>query len=172
MASRDELLDQVNMLKKKFIKYKDYADATINEIFSKDKIAGSIVLHCNELSSGILYNNGSNHFDFKSMPLQAQFSKMFGSISFDFDNDGKKDLLCAGNYYSYRVQLGRADASYGVLLKQEADASYSVIDPASSGLYMDGDIRAVVLVKNKAGENIVIAAKNNDAVQVLKQKSK
>jgi enediyne biosynthesis protein E4 len=168
MASRDELLDQVNMLKKKFIKYKDYADATINDIFSKEKIAASIVLHCDELSSGILYNNGSNHFDFKSMPLPAQFSKMFGSISFDFDNDGKQDLLCAGNYFSYKVQLGRADASYGVLLKQEGNSSFSVIDPALSGLYMDGDVRAVLLVRNKAGENMIIAAKNNDAVQVLK----
>ena len=33
MASRDELFDQIPSLKKKFLRYKDYADATINDIF-------------------------------------------------------------------------------------------------------------------------------------------
>ncbi|MES2645892.1 MAG: VCBS repeat-containing protein [Bacteroidota bacterium] len=168
MASRDELLDQVNMLKKKFIKYKDYADATINDIFSKEKIAASLVLHCDELASGILYNDGKNHFSFKPMPLPAQFSKMFGSLSFDFDKDDKMDLLCAGNYFPYRVQLGRADASLGALLKQAANNSLSVVDATTSGLYLDGDIRALMSVKNKAGQLLIIAAKNNDDVQVIK----
>ena len=31
LASRDELLDQIGSLRKKFIKYEDYANATIQE---------------------------------------------------------------------------------------------------------------------------------------------
>lgn len=172
MASRDELLDQVNLLKKKYVHYKDYADATINDIFSKDKINSAQVLHCDELASGILYNDGSNHFSFKALPLQAQVSKMFGSIQYDFDKDGRKDLLCAGNFYSYRVQLGRSDASLGVLLMQLADKTFTAMDPAVSGLYIGGDVRGITQVKNNAGENVIVIAKNNEAVQVLKVSNK
>lgn len=168
MASRDELLDQVNPLKKKYVKYKDYADATIQDIFSKNKLNASLVLHCDELASGILYNDGKNHFSFKPLPLQAQFSKMFGFIADDFDKDGVKDIVCGGNFYPYRVQLGRSDASLGVLLKGTANSSFEAVEPSLSGLFMDGDVRAITRVKNKNGESMIVVAKNDDAVQVIK----
>ena len=168
MASRDELLDQVTPLKKKYVKYKDYADATIGDIFSKDKIKNAQLLYCDELASGTLYNNGNNQFSFKAFPLAAQVSKMFGIITADFDKDGAIDILCTGNYFPYRVQLGRSDASLGTLLKGTPGGALSSIDPVTSGIYINGDTRAMVQVKNSAGETLIIVAKNNDAVQVLK----
>jgi hypothetical protein len=39
-------------------------------------------------------------------------------------------------------------------------------------LYIDGDVRAIAQVKNKTGENIIVVAKNNDNVQVLKTDNK
>ena len=44
--------------------------------------------------------------------------------------------------------------------------------PAISGLYIDGDVRAITQVKNKTGESMIIIAKNNDDVQVLKVNNK
>jgi hypothetical protein len=172
MASRDELLDQVSPLKKKYIKYKDYADATISDIFSKEKIRQARVLYCDELASGILYNDGHNNFSFKPLPLQAQESKIFGLTAVDFDGDGKKDILSGGNYFSYRVQLGRSDASLGLLMKGMGNQNFSVIDPPLSGVYIDGDVRAMTAIKNKLGETLIIVAKNNDTVQVLKARGK
>ncbi|MCW3091236.1 MAG: RNA-binding protein [Ferruginibacter sp.] len=172
MASRDELLDQVVSLKKKYVHYKDYADATIKDIFPKEKINQAKMLYCDELASGILYNNGKNNFSFKPFPLPAQESKIFGITTDDFDKDGRKDILCSGNYFPYRVQLGRSDASLGLLMRQSASGDFSAIDPSLSGVYIDGDVRAMVTVKNKSGENLIIVAKNNDAVQVLKEGGK
>ncbi|MDN3655562.1 VCBS repeat-containing protein [Ferruginibacter paludis] len=172
MASRDELLDQVSPLKKKYIKYKDYADATINDIFSKEKIRQARVLYCDELASGVLYNDGHNNFSFKPLPLKAQESKIFGLTPVDFDGDGKKDILSGGNYFSYRVQLGRSDASLGLLMKGMGNQHFSVIDPPLSGVYIDGDVRAMTAIKNKSGETLIIVAKNNDTVQVLKATGK
>ena len=90
MASRDELLDEIPSLKKKFVHYKDYADATIGDLFSKDKISKAQILTCNQLASGILYNDGNAHFNFQALPLQAQFSRVSAAIVDDFDGDGKK----------------------------------------------------------------------------------
>ena len=172
MASRDELLDQVVSLKKKYVHYKDYADATIQDIFSKEKVSQAQVLYCDELASGILYNNGQNAFSFKPFPLPAQVSKIFGITVDDFDKDGTKDILCSGNYFPYRVQLGRSDASLGLFMKQSADGKFSSIDPSVSGVYIDGDVRGMVTVKNRSGEILIVVAKNNDAVQVLKPTGK
>ncbi len=58
MASKDELLDEIPSLKKKYIKYSDYADATINDIFSKEQISNAKVYSCSQFASGILFNNG------------------------------------------------------------------------------------------------------------------
>ncbi len=168
MASRDELLDQVPSLKKKYVSYKDYADATITDIFPKEIVSQSKVLYCDQLASGILYNDGHNNFSFKPFPLEAQVSKIFGIAVDDFDNDGQKDILCSGNYFSYRVQLGRADASLGLFLKGMPNKGFTAISPSQSGVYIGGDVRAMVEVKNKGGQKLIVIAKNDDAIQVLK----
>jgi hypothetical protein len=167
MASRDELLDQIVSLRKKFITYKSYADATIEDIFPAEKLAKAKVLHCDELASGILYNLGDGHFSFVPLPLAAQFSRVFGAVLDDFDGDGKKDILVSGNFFPYRTQLGRSDASLGMLLKGPGPGFHPV-DPAISGCYLGGDVRGMVEVKDQAGKKLLIIAKNDDAVQVLK----
>ncbi len=168
IASRDELLDEIVSLKKKFVHYKDYADATITDIFPKDKLANASVYKCNQLASGILYNDGNMHFRFETLPLQAQFSRLSSSIVDDFDGDGKKDILISGNFYPYRVQLGQCDASFGLLLKGDNNEHLTPVDPAQSNCYIAGDVRNMVMVKNEKGEKIIVVAKNNAAVQVLK----
>ena len=168
MASRDELLDQLPGLKKKYVHYRDYANATINDIFSTAKIKQSTLLYCDELASGILYNDGTNHFTFKPFPLQAQVSKIFGIETADFDQDGNTDVLCTGNYFPYRVQLGRSDASLGSFMKGTSAGDLQLSPRSKSGVYIDGDVRATVQLKNKTGERIIVVAKNNDGVQVLK----
>ena len=165
MASRDELLDQIVSLRKKFNSYKAYADATINDIFPPEKVAQAKVLHCNQLASGVLYNKGGGRFSFSPLPLAAQFSKVFGGVADDFDGDGVRDILVAGNFFPYRTQLGRCDASLGMLLKGPA---LTPVDPAISGCYIGGDVRGIVEVKDAAGGRLLIVAKNDDAVQVLK----
>ncbi|HVU97957.1 MAG TPA: FG-GAP-like repeat-containing protein [Puia sp.] len=167
MASRDELLDQIVSLRKKFNSYKAYADATMEDIFPKERLAAAKILHCNQLASGILYNKGDGHFTFSPLPPAAQFSRVSGAINDDLDGDGKKDLLVAGNFFPWRTQLGRGDASLGMFLKGPGP-SFQPIDPAVSGCYIGGDVRSMVEVKGPNGEKWIIIAKNNDAAQVIK----
>ncbi len=167
MASKDELLDEIPSLKKKFIKYSDYADAKLDDIVSKEKLKGAQVFTCNQFASGILYNNGNDHFEFQPLPLEAQVSKVFGVIADDFDNDGKTDILIGGNYFSYKPQLGKDDAGLGLLLKGEGNRVFKPVAPYQSGCYIDGDVRAITQIKN-AKENLIIAGKNEGKVQVIK----
>jgi len=166
MASRDELLDQVTALRKKFIRYSDYADATIENIVPKDALQRAKVLTCEQLASGILHGA-----EFRPLPLAVQFSKVFSAVSDDFDGDGVPDLLTAGNFYPYRTQLGQCDASLGLLLRGSA-TGYQPVDPAVSGLYIGGDVRRMVEIKNPSGQRLLVIARNDDAVQVIKINTK
>ncbi len=171
MVSRDVLLDQIVSLRKKFISYKSYADATIEDIFSPEKIAQAKILRCDQLASGVLYNLGDGRFSFSPLPLQAQFSKVYGAVVDDFDGDGIKDILVSGNFFPFRTEVGRDDASLGVLLKGTGHG-FQPVDPAVSGCYIGGDARAMVEIKNSAGQRQLIIGKNNEAVQVLKVNDK
>ncbi len=168
MASRDEMLDQIVPLRKKFVKYKDYAKASLEDIFSKKTLDAAQKFYVYELASCLLLNNGQNQFTLQPLPVQAQFSKVFGANTADVDKDGIKDILLAGNFFPYRVQLGRNDAGLGVWLKGEGKGQYTVMSNAESGLFINGDVRNMVSLKNSAGEQWLIIAKNNEAVQVVK----
>ncbi len=170
MASKDELLDEIPSLKKRFIKYSDYADVKLEDIFSKDKLKGAQVFTCNQFASGILYNNGNDRFEFQPFPPEAQVSKIYGAVTDDFDGDGKQDILIAGNFFSYKTQLGKDDASLGLLLKGTGNRTLKPIAPYESGCYIDGDVRAITEIK-RPKESLLIIGKNGDKVQVLKWKS-
>ncbi len=168
MASRDELLDQIVPLRKKFIKYRDYADATITDIFPAEKIKSANTYQCTELASGILYNEGGLRFSFTPLPLPAQFSRIYGIEVNDLDRDGAKDILVSGNFFPYRVQLGHADASLGLFLKGSGNTSFVGIDASESGCYVGGDVRGMLSLKDGSNNNWLIFGKNDAAVQVLK----
>ena len=171
MASRDELLDQITPLRKKFVKYKDYANATIEDVFSKQKLQAATTYHCYQSASIILLNDGQNNFSIKALPLETQFSKVYNITILDFDKDGKKDLLLTGNFFPYRTQLGRSDASLGLFLKGKGDGNFETVANDKLGLYIDGDVRNMVMLENASKEKLLIVARNNDAVQVVKLKN-
>jgi hypothetical protein len=169
MASRDELLDAIVPLRKKFVKYRDYADATVESIFSKNKVNAAKQYYCYQLSSCLLINKGDNSFTVQPLPVEAQFSKVYGILVKDFDKDGVKDIFLAGNFYPYRVQLGRCDASLGVLMKGKSNNVYEAVPQSKSGLYVDGEVRRIVSLKNEKKQSLIVVAKNNGNIQIIKE---
>src|SRR5690606_13967 len=93
LASRDELLDQIPALKKKYVKYADYAGATLDDIFSKQQREKAQVFRCTEAESIILVQEEGLKFSKRSLPIEAQFSTTQSILVDDVDGDGKDDLL-------------------------------------------------------------------------------
>ena len=166
-ASRDELLDQIVQMRKRFIKYADYADITIDQLLSKEQLEEAKKFYCKQLASGILENDGKGNFEFKPLPKAAQFSSIYGVLHDDFDRDGTMDLLLSGNFYPYRVQAGRADAGKGLMFKGQGSGAYEPLRPDESSFYAPGDVRGMISIKEKSGKSRIIMSKNNDLVSVL-----
>ncbi|MEX2592164.1 MAG: VCBS repeat-containing protein [Anditalea sp.] len=172
-ASRDELLEQMPSLKSKFTSYATYANATLEDILSSDQLEDVDSQKVHMLENSVLTNNGEEKFNISSLPRQAQFSAIFGMVPEDNNQDGKYDLLLAGNFYPFRVQLGRQDASIGLLLKWDnKENNFIPIPYQESGLMIPGDVRDMLSISTKSGNRLLIIAKNNDHVQVLREKNK
>jgi hypothetical protein len=165
--SKDEVGEQLPGLKKKFLRYADYANATITDVFSPVQIQGARKLTINNTQTSLLINNKGKFFSFKPLPHETQFSPVSCIIYNDFDGDGKKDLLLTGNFFPFRVQHGRADASLGSLLKGDNKGNFTLISRKETGLLAEGDIRDMIFLQDKKRGHIIIA-KNNSAVQILK----
>jgi hypothetical protein len=165
--SRDELAEQIPTINKKFLKYSNYADASIYDLFDKEQIAAARKFYIKNVKSSILINNGKGTFTINPLPIEAQFSPVYGILYSDYDGDGNKDILTSGNFFPFRVQQGRSDASIGSLFKGNGKGDFKAVNNDITGLLLQGDIRDMVDVKGKKG-SVIIISKNNGSVQVIK----
>ena len=166
-VTRDELFDQMPSLQKKFGRYKDYADAQLTDMFSGAQLAGAKTVSLKNMQSVYLRNDGNQHFTVIPLPAYAQMSAVNGIVLQDLDGDGKEDLLLAGNFFPLRAQQGPLDASIGLFLKGDGAGGFTPVPYAQTGLWLSGDIRNIITL-GQGDRFVVIAAKNNGPVQVVK----
>jgi enediyne biosynthesis protein E4 len=168
-VSKTELTTQLPSLRKSILKYGDYANKTYDSLFSAEITSRSLAYKAYYLSNAVLWNNKGS-FHLASLPVEAQVSPVFGIIVDDLDDDGKKDIWLAGNFYALKPQAGRHDASRGVLLTQVKNRVFKVTPQA--GLTVHGEVRDAVLVTSgSGGDKYILVARNNDKVAVFKKKN-
>jgi hypothetical protein len=166
-ASRNEILEDMPVLKKKFFYYTDYAVAGFNDIFLPEQQKGMLDLKVNQLKNCWLENTGKGQLLLHELPIAAQFSAIQSAVITDVNNDGVKEIFAAGNFYPLRVQLGREDAGKGVLLQWDKNKHTLVQSNLLTGICADGDVRDVKSVETANHEQIIIISKNNESVQVI-----
>ncbi|HEY5745112.1 MAG TPA: VCBS repeat-containing protein [Chryseolinea sp.] len=170
--SRDELLEVMPALKKKFVTYASYATATLEDALSEESLHSARHLEAAITRSCFLMNLGNGKFDLVPLPVEAQFS-MNSALAFDdFNADGIKDIVLAGNFYPYRVQAGRCDASSGLILKGVGHGKYEPLFFDATGFYAAGDVRTMVVLKTKGNKNQLIIGVNDASPLVYRYKTK
>jgi hypothetical protein len=170
--SRDELLEVMPALKKKFVTYASYAGATLEDLLSEETLRRASHLEAANTRSCFLMNSGNGKFDVVALPVEAQFS-MNSALAFeDFNADGVKDILLAGNFYPYRVQAGRCDASSGLILKGTGHGKYVPLFFDTTGFYAAGDVRTIAVLKTSGNENQLVIGVNDASPMVYRYKTK
>jgi len=164
-VSRDEMLDQMSIMRPRFPDYKTYADASIKEVFSAEEMKGAKHLQANDLSTTYFEMGAGGKFQKKPLPMQAQFSPVFTINVLDYDKDGKSDLLLCGNINHPRLRFGKSDANYGVLLKGDGMGNFNYINQRQSGFHIWGDVRSVLSINN-----ILLFGINQDGIKAFKLK--
>jgi hypothetical protein len=166
--SRDELIEQMPVMNKRFLRYADYAKATVHDVLSSEQMEKAQKLYIYTTQTSLWINN-KGKFERRALPIEAQFSMMNGILYKDYDGDGKNDILLTGNFYPYRVQQGRLDAGIGCLLKGDGKGGFVPVSRNITGLFIPGDVRDMLEIKGK-NNSVIVISKNNDKVQVVKGK--
>jgi hypothetical protein len=148
-VTRDEMLDQMSIMRTRFQDYKSYADATVKEIFTADELKGVKELKSNYLKTAYFESTAAGKFAEKALPLEVQVSPVYTITSLDYDSDGKKDLLLCGNVSKARLRFGKYDANYGILLKGDGKGKFEYVRQNQSGFALKGDVRSVLPIGNK-----------------------
>ncbi|HEY1870836.1 MAG TPA: RNA-binding protein, partial [Chitinophagaceae bacterium] len=156
----DDLNMQVPSLRKKFLDYTSYADATISDIIPSQKLSALKPLQANTFSTIILKNTG-NGFTVEQLPAEAQYAPVFAVCCVDVNKDGDDDLLLFGNNNYNRIRIGRLDANHGMLFLNDGKGKFSYVPQYKSGFNIRGDVRSALMMNNK-----LFIGVNNKPVQV------
>jgi hypothetical protein len=167
LYSRDQLIDQIPSMRKKFVRYKDYSGKTLDEIFTPAEKNNMEVFKTNFFESGVLMNEGNNSFRFIFFPEKAQLSTINDMVIDDMDGDGIKDILVCGNSGDAAVMTGVYDATSALLLRGTGEGNFAAVSPVEAGLNARGESRKMVYLKDKG---MVIFLKNDAAAQVFMKK--
>lgn len=117
--SRDDLLDQIPSLKKKYVYYKDYASASLQEMFPELTLQTLPHYSAVESRSCVFRNIDAGKFQKEPLPAPVQWFPVYAIDATDLDRDGFPDLLVGGNQYGTRPELTRMDAGRGAVLMNE-----------------------------------------------------
>jgi hypothetical protein len=168
-ASRDELLDQIPSLKKKYPDYVSYSKATLAEMLPGEKLKGAKRFVVNEYRSGILENVNAK-LVFHALPVEAQFAPVHAIAIHDMDGDGKPDITLGGNTTQARVRMGKNDASLLQVFFNKGALKFSYLPQYKSGFYVHGDVRALAVLQAN-GMQYLIGAINNAPLITYRFKS-
>ncbi len=163
---RDEALEQLVPLRKKFTTYKSYSTATINDIFDEVTIQKAKKLSMTEPRTGLLINENGN-LRWQPLPMWAQVAPVFAIDVADMNLDGHADILLGGNDATYRIRIGKMDANRGTLLLGDSRNEFHAVP---SGLNWPGDVRDIQHIKTPNGPLLAITQNNGPLVLLNVQK--
>ncbi|MEM9721542.1 MAG: VCBS repeat-containing protein [Bacteroidota bacterium] len=163
MAFRDDLLGQLVPLKKQYTSYASYASATMENMFPKEILEKAYTLKVTQQKSGWLEFT-QNGYIWHEFPVEAQFAPIYGIETADVNADGNIDLLLGGNFSAARVQFGRSDANWGLVLLGNGAGDFQAVPQWESGLKIQGDLRDMKLLP--VGDRLLlIGVINNGPLQ-------
>lgn len=158
--------EQMPFISEKYKTYKDFASASVVDIYGKEKLESGISLQANDFYSYIIWNEGT-HFNFEKLPVLAQVSPINASEVFDFNNDGLQDIIIAGNDYNTEYETPRLDAGHGLVLINMGDRKFKPLSIAESGVYCPNDAKKIIKI-NIGNTPSFIVGNNNNKPEILK----
>ncbi len=169
---RSNLVEQINNIRGRFRTHTDYANANFEESFTQEELEDAYVVCAQRFESSYLENLSNGKFRISTLPIEAQFSPVYGMLAGDYDDDGNLDALLVGNSYSTEVISGRDDASIGLYMKGDGSGKFKAVTVNSSGFLADGDSKGMASLIGADGHEVTIVGNNFGATRMYSTKTK
>ncbi len=152
----------------KFPTYKAFAEADLERIYGPERLKNAVQYAATEFKSVILSNDGKGSFTASFLPNAAQLFPIRDFVVADFNGDGKKDMVVAGNMYGAEVETVRYDAGVGMLLLGDGELRFTPRSVQQSGIFAPYDTRHVLPIRVGADHAPgILFVNNNGPVQLF-----
>ena len=158
---------QMPVINKKFPTYRSFAESDLPTILGRDM--ENAMHYKAHIFSSVMLINDNGRFTIKKLPVEAQLSAINGIIVNDFDGDGTKDILLAGNKFDSEVETTPADASPGLLMKGLGNLEFKCLKPFESGFFAPYNVKDICPLKTQ-GQLSILVGINNDRLRVFKSR--
>lgn len=159
VALRHDLVRQLPGLKKKYLHYHQYKNATWENLFNESERKGMLSFPVSYQSHLILWNN-KGQWTTQTLPEMIQYSSVHAILPYDVNQDGKTDLILAGNHFWSKPEVGTQAGGYGWVLLNKGSQKWEVLSPSESGLILPGACKHLEVIKGRNNKHL-IAARNN-----------
>ncbi len=163
----DDMVKQMIGIKKRYIKYGPFGEATMSQILTEDERSQALKLSANYLMSSYVENKGNGTFEVRPLPVTAQAAPVFGMLSQDVDGDGNLDAVLVGNEHGSDLVAGRMDAFNGLVLKGDGKGNFSTLTLAQSGFYVPGNAKAIVSFPDAQGHCRLAVTENRGPLRIF-----
>ena len=158
--SRDQLVKQVPSLKRTYLRYSAYQQATVDQIIKAAGYAARpSVFEATTFASMVMLQQNGKMVPHE-LPAEAQFAPVFAIGTADLNGDKLTDFVIGGNFFGSMTEVGRLDAGIGLVLLNQGAGRFNVQNGVSSGLLLRGSCKDLVISKMPDGAMQVFAALN------------
>jgi len=161
IADKDELVGRIPGLRKKIFYYKDYAEASITDLFDQDIIESSEVFDAETMKTTLLINTG-NGFEEGSLPSEVQYTQIYAIAASDINEDGFIDLIFGGNQFLVKPQFGRYDGLSGLIVYGDKNGFRS---GQISFCKVEGKTRNIEIIEKDKRKQIIFA-RNGESTEI------
>ncbi|MBL7963057.1 MAG: VCBS repeat-containing protein [Flavobacteriales bacterium] len=158
---------QCPMILDRFPTYDAFARASLETIYTPEKLGNALHLEVRNMMSCVLLNQGNGRYVRRDLPMLAQAAPIMGIAVHDVTGDGKPDLVVAGNHWGAEVETIRYDAGTGLVLEGDGRGNFTPWSIARSGFFAWDDVRDVRLVQRSGHSPVFFVASNNAPLSVF-----
>jgi len=158
---------QVVSMRKKFANYGEYGEASMSKILEDENLEDAILKSANWMKSSWIENLGGGKFEMHALPLESQLAPVYGIQTLDFDGNGYMDIILVGNDHGMEVQQGRADASVGLVMRNQSSGDFIPLSLDESNFFVGGDSRSLAGINISNKKIFLIASQNKDSLRVF-----
>ena len=151
-------------IRNRFKTHSEFGETTFQHSFTQQELKNAHHLTCRTMETIVLENVNGTSFEMHPLPMDVQFSPVFGSLIEDVNADGWKDILLVGNSMNEETIFGYYDASYGNVLINRGNFNWNSLEPSSSNFIADGDKRAFAQIKSANGNKVLIISENSGQI--------
>jgi len=162
---RDAMIGQLPMLKKKYLRYTPFASSTIQEVLGQ-RAFDKAEKHFVRVLATTVYRLRGGQWEPIPLPYEVQLSPGMDVVATDFNGDGRKDLLFAGNFAYAEPETGKIDAGNGTLLLQQPDGTFQYVLNREHGYWANREVRELALLQGPGGLQAILTGNNKGPAEI------